>query len=403
MFKIPVYSYEAKTYEGKVVKGKMEANDETAVRTSLRSQNYFPVKINKYAKGLNSNLGDFKKVTIKDISIFCRQFSVIITSGISILKGLEIVKQQTENKRLVSILNDVFEDVQRGKTLSSAMGAYKEFPEMLINMIEVGEAGGTLDRIMERMAVYYDKEYKLQQKIKQALTYPAVICVVAVGVVTFLVAKVIPTFVGMLQGAGKLPLPTRIVIGISDFVRFKWYILVLIIAALVIGIRTMLRTEDGKLKFDKLKLDMPMFGKVYKKIVTSRFARTFGILLGSGVPLLQSMTICSNVVGNEIVKRVLEDSREDIKKGISIGDTLSKTPLFPVMLTHMIKIGEETGSLDDVLNKTSEFYDNEVDTATAQLTTMIEPVIIVVLGVVVAFIIISILLPMFQMYETIGG
>lgn len=400
MFEIPVFNYEAKTYEGKIVKGKMEAESEGGVMTSLRNQNYFPVKISRH-NALNTSV-DFSRVSIKDISIFCRQFSVVITAGISILRALEIVKQQTDNKKLSRILGEVFEDVQKGKTLSAAMGIHKEFPDMLINMIEVGEAGGTLDRIMERMAIYYDKEYKLQQKIRQALTYPAVISVVAVGVVTFLVAKVVPTFTSMLTSAGgKLPLPTRILLGISDFVRFKWYILVVIIAALIVVIRSILKTDDGKLKFDSYKLKMPIFGKIYKKIVTSRFARTFGILLGSGVPLLQSISICSSVVGNEVVKRSLEDSREDIKKGISIGDTLTKSSLFPIMLTHMIKIGEESGSLDDVLTKTSDFYDNEVDTATAQLTTMIEPIIIVVLGGVVAFIIISILLPMFEMYNSI--
>lgn len=402
---MPLYEYEARSYDGRIVKGKMEANDDIAVTTSLRQQRFYPVSIRLSNAGLNKDLGANKRVPIKDISIFCRQFSVVITSGISIMRGLEIVKQQTENKKLVVVLNEVFEDVQKGKTLSAAMGKHNAFPDMLINMIEVGEASGTLDKIMERMAVYYDKEYKQSQKIKQAVTYPIVICIVAVLVVAFLVTKVIPTFVTMLtsNGSTTLPLPTRIVLGVSSFARNQWYIIVILVVGIVVGFRSYGKTQEGRFKIDNVKLNMPVFGKIYRKIVTSRFARTFGILMASGVPLLQSIAICSNIVGNVVVRGVLDEGKEDIKKGSTIGDTLSKSGVFPIMLTQMIKIGEESGSLDDVLTKTSDFYDNEVETATAQLTTMIEPVIIVVLGVVVAFIIISILLPMFQMYEALGG
>lgn len=399
-----VYQYEARSYDGRVMKGKMEANDEAAVMSNLRQQNFYPVRISEAKGGLNTDIGDIKKVSIKDISIFCRQFSTVITSGISILKGIEIVKEQTENKKLVTVLNDVFEDVQKGKSLSAAMKRHDAFPPMLINMIEVGEASGSLDTIMNRMAAYYDKEYKLNMKIKQALTYPIVVCIVAILVVTFLVAKVIPTFAGMLTSAGSttLPLPTRMVLGVSWFVRNRWYILVMIIAGIISGIKYIGTTEDGRKKLDSFKLNMVVFGKINRKIVTSKFARTFGILMSSGVPLLQSITICSNVVGNVIMKDVLEKASEDIKKGSSIGDTLEKSQQFPPMLTQMIKIGEETGTLDEVLTKTSDFYDNEVETATSQLTSMIEPIIIIVLGVVVAFIILSVILPMFNMYDVLN-
>lgn len=399
-----VYQYEARSYDGRAMKGKMEANDEATVMNNLRQQNFYPVRIYEAKGGLNTDIGDIKKVSIKDISIFCRQFSTVITSGISILKGIEIVKEQTENKKLVAVLNDVFEDVQKGKSLSAAMKRHDSFPPMLINMIEVGEASGSLDTIMNRMAAYYDKEYKLNMKIKQALTYPIVVCIVAVVVVAFLVTKVIPTFAKMLTSSGSmtLPLPTRMVLGVSWFVRNRWYILVLIIAGIVGGIKYIGTTEDGRKKLDNFKLNMVVFGKINRKIVTSKFARTFGILMSSGVPLLQSITICSNVVGNVIMKDVLEKASEDIKKGSSIGDTLEKSQQFPPMLTQMIKIGEETGTLDEVLTKTSDFYDNEVETATSQLTSMIEPIIIIVLGAIVAFIILSIILPMFDMYDAMG-
>lgn len=401
---MPVYEYEAKSTSGSILKGKMESSDELVVVDALRKMGYFPMSIKIYKSGMNIDLSEFKRVTIKDISIFCRQFSVIITSGISILRGLEIVRQQTENSKLKKELGIVLDDVQRGNSLSIAMSKHKIFPSMLVNMIEIGETSGTLDRIMERMATYFEKEYKLSQKIKQAMTYPIVIAIVAIGVVTFLVTNVIPTFVSMLTSSGvtTLPLPTRIIIGLSDFIKYKWYLIIIFIVVFSILFYIYRKSNSGRLTLDKFKLYAPIFGKLYKKILTSRFARTFGILMGSGVPLMQSLVICSNIAGNAVIKNVLDYTAEHVKKGASIGDTLESKGVFPLMLTQMIKIGEESGTLDDVLTKTSDFYDSEVDTATAQLTSMIEPVIIVVLGVVVGFIILSIILPMFEMYNSVA-
>ncbi|MDF2673726.1 MAG: pilC [Clostridiales bacterium] len=401
---MPLYEYEAKSTAGDVIKGKMESADELVVVDAVRKMGYFPMKVKAYKPGLNIDLSEFKRVTIKDISIFCRQLSVIITSGISILRGLEIVRQQTENPKLKKDLGVVLDDVQRGNSLSTAMAKHKGFPSMLINMIEIGETSGTLDKIMDRMASYFEKEYKLSQKIKQAMTYPIVIAIVAVGVVTFLVTNVIPTFVGMLTSSGvtTLPLPTRIVIGLSDFIRYKWYVIVFFIILFSVLFYIYRKSPTGRFALDKFKLGAPIFGKINKKILTSRFARTFGILMGSGVPLMQSLVICSNIAGNIVIKNLLDFTSEQVKKGAGIGDTLESQGVFPVMLTQMIKIGEESGTLDEVLTKTSDFYDNEVDTATAQLTSMIEPVIIVVLGIVVGFIILSIILPMFEMYNSVA-
>lgn len=401
---MPLYEYDAKSTSGSILRGKMESSDELIVVDTLRKMGYFPVRIKVYKPGMNVDLSQLTRVTIKDISIFCRQFSVIITSGISILRGLEIARQQTENSKLKKGLDNVFDDVQRGNSLSAAMGKHKIFPSMLVNMVEIGETSGTIDSIMERMAVYFEKEYKLNQKIKQAMTYPIVIAFVAVGVVTFLVTNVIPAFVSMLASSGvtTLPLPTRIIIGLSDFIKYKWYVIITLIIILYILLYIYRKSDSGRLALDKFKLGVPIFGKLYKKILTSRFARTFGILMGSGVPLMQSLVICSNIAGNVVIKNVLNYTAEQVKKGAGIGGTLESKGVFPIMLTQMIKIGEESGTLDDVLTKTSDFYDNEVDTATAQLTSMIEPVIIVVLGVVVGFIILSIILPMFEMYNSMG-
>lgn len=398
---MPLFQYEAKNLEGKLIKGKMEAADESAVTATLRKMHTFPVKITAFRQGFNIDVADLKKVSIKDISIFCKQFSVIITSGITILRGLDIVKNQTESKKLMKILANVAEDVQRGKTLSTAMAKHKDFPSMLINMVEVGEASGTLDKVMERMALYYEKEYKLRQKIKQALTYPVIVSIVSVLILIFLVTVVIPKFIEILEGMGSttLPLPTRMIIGLSNFVRYKWYIVIIIVIIIGISFKAYINSDKGRMQFDKFKLHCPIFGKIYRKIITARFARTFGLLMGTGVPLLKSVSISGNVVGNQVVKSRLELLKSNIKKGTSIGDSLAKTKLFPIMLTQMIKIGEESGTLDDVLTKTSTFYEDEVETATAQLTSLIEPLIIVVLGGMVLFIILSVLLPMFSMYD----
>lgn len=399
-----VYEYEAKQLNGSVLKGKMEALDDRAVRTLLRNKQLFPISVKEYSKYSNIDLSGFKKVTLKDLTIFCNQFSFIISAGISIMRALEIVKQQVENKKLKKILSLTNDDVQKGKTFSEALGIHKEIPPMLINMIEVGEASGTLDTILEKMATYYEKELKQQQKIKAALTYPAVIAVFALLVVNLLVIKVLPTFTGMItqNGGGVLPFPTMIVMGLSDFMINYWMVIIVVVVLIVIGLKKYSTTYSGKIMFDKLKMNLPIFGKIYNKIITARFARTFGILMGSGVTLIESINICSNVVGNTIIKNKLTACSEEIKKGGSIGQALEDKKIFPVMLTQMIKIGEESGTLDQVLQKTAEFYDNEIDNTTGQLTAMIEPVIIIVLAAVVGFIIVSIILPIFQMYNSIG-
>lgn len=401
---MPIYEYEAKSIAGAILKGRMESVDRLAVIDSLRKMSYFPVEVKEYKPGYNIDISGFIKVTIRDISIFCRQLSVIISSGIGIIKGLEIVRQQTENQKLRKELGNIIEDVQRGNSISTAMAKHKLFPSMLVSMIEIGETSGTLDEIMDRMSIYYEKEYKLSQRIKQAMTYPIVIAIVAVVVVTFLISNVIPTFVDMLTSSGitKLPLPTRVIIGLSDFIKYKWYLMIISIIIFSILFLVYRKSSSGRSALDRLKLKAPVFGNIYKKMVTSRFARTFGILMGSGVPLIQSLGICSNIAGNVVIKNILDFTSDQVKKGSGIGETLESKGVFPPMLTQMIIIGEESGTLEDILSRTSDFYDNEVDSATAQLTSMIEPIIIVVLGLVVGLIILSIVLPMFEMYNSVA-
>lgn len=400
------FLYEAKNIQGEIVTGKMEGVDTSSVVTTLRQNNLYPVSIRLENNNiLNSDIGQFEKISMRDIAIFCRQFSFTISSGMSILKALEVIKQQTENKRFKSILGDVFIDVERGKSLSDAMKEHKEMPDMLVNMIRVGEVSGNLDKVMLKMADYYDNEYKQQQKVKNALTYPIVLCIFAIAVVLLLVVKVLPTFTDMIEqtGGGKLPGPTRVVMSISNFIISKWW-LILIIVLLLIYIPKFLRRNnlDFSKKIDSYKLKKPIFGKINKKIVSAQFARTFATLVSSGVSVIESMDICSNIIENSVIKNALIDSNEEIKKGESVAVSLEEKEVFPLMLTQMIKIGEDTGTLDNILEKTAEFYDSEVESAIAQLTTIIEPIIIVILAVVVGFIIASILLPMFQMYDNLS-
>ena len=399
-----IFEFEAKNIDGSIRKGRIEAESQASVIAILRQDKYYPVDIKEYKKTQDINFSDYKSISIKDIAIFCRQFAFINAAGITILRALEIVKEQTENSKLKKILNDVYEDVQKGTTLSISLGKHREIPSMLVSMIEVGETAGTLDKVMDKMAEYYDNEFKQRQKVKQAMTYPIIVCIAAIVVVNFLVIKVLPTFIGVLKSGGnnKLPLPTIIVMAFSDFMRNRWPLLLIILLVIILGLKYYNKSKGGAGKFDNFKLNMPVFGRYNKKVITSRFSRTFGTLMSSGIPLMQSIDICAHVVGNKIVEKVLTDSKDDVRKGQTLSDSLDKSKMFPPMLVQMMKIGEESGTLDSIMEKTAEFYDSEVETATAQLTSMLEPLIIIILAVVVGFIILSIILPMFAMYDVAG-
>jgi type IV pilus assembly protein PilC len=402
---MPQYQYEAKTFKGEMIKGTVEASDEAAVIDILMQRSYFPMNIKPYKESVHIDLSLYKKATLKDIALFCRQFSFVLSAGINILRALEIAKEQTENKRLKKMMEKVFEDVQRGQALSEAMRTHKELPEMLINMIEVGEASGTLDRIMDRMASYYDKEFRQRQKVKQALTYPAVVSVFSVIVVIILMVKVLPTFIDMFSQFpnAKMPVTTLFLMGMSNFLATKWWLLIIIVAAIITLLKVYSSTEEGSYNIDNIKIRTPIFGRMFRKVITARFARTFGMLMGSGVPLMQCVDISADIVGNKVYSKALSSMRGELEKGSSLGEILEKEKLFPNMLTQMIRIGEESGTLDNILEKTAEFYDAEVETATTQLTVMLEPAIMVVLAIVVGFIVISIITPMFEMYNAIGA
>lgn len=401
---MPIYIYKAKSAEGKEVKGEIEASDLSAVRTALKEKGFFPISISKKSL-LDSNISFsfLDKVKIKDISVFCRQFATVINSGVSVMGALDILRQQTDHKQLKAVVEKMYEMVQKGNSLSSAMREHKVFPDILLNMVEAGEVSGTLDSTMDRMAAHFEKENKINQKVKGAMSYPIIVGIIASIVVVILLTQVVPTFVGMFAGAGmELPGTTKALLGISSFLQTKWYILIIVVGGAVGGFKFYTSKDPGKTAFDALKLKMPIFGPINKKVIATRFTRTLSTLLASGLPLMSAMEVVAKVVENHVVEVGLKAASEEVSRGVSLSQPITNMGIFPPLVTYMIKIGEDTGSMESVLEKTADFYDAELETALEQLTTLMEPLIIVVMAVVVGFIVLSIIQPMFGMFETIG-
>ena len=396
------FSYIAKNHKGETMKGILEAPKYKDVAAILRNRNYYPIEIKPQTTAFD--LSKYRKVKIKDLAIFCRQFATTLRSGIPVVDSLDILHKQTENKKFAEVIADIYEIIQKGHSLSEAMGAYpKVFPMLLITMIETGEISGTLDNAMERMAIHFEKENNMKPKLRAAITYPIMVSIVAILVVVFLLTFVMPTFVGMFDSMGvDLPLITKILMAISKALQRFWHLFLLAIILIVYISDKYSKTKQGKYKLDHLKLIVPIFGKVQKKVIISRFTRTMSTLLDSGIDLLQALEAVQRVIGNDFVNEKMKVIEEGTRKGLGLSEPIMNSGIFPPMVYQMIKVGEDTGSLDFVLEKTSDFYDKEVETAISQLTTMIEPLIIVVLGGMVAFIVVAMILPMFDIYNMIG-
>ena len=397
------YKYKAITPNGQETDGIYIANSETDVINMIKGNNNLVISVERDIE-TEAQIQIFKsKVRKKDLAIFCRQFYTMIDAGLGIVKCLEILIVQTENKTLRNVISDIFEEVQKGFTLSQAMGKHKkEFPAILINMVEAGEVSGNLDTIMERMAVHFEKENRLENKIKSSLIYPMALIVVSIAVVIFMLIAVLPTFVGMFEGSDSpLPGPTKFLIGLSASMQAYWYIYLGIISIISIGIVVYKNTPEGRKFFDNLKITIPGVKVTNSKIITSRFTRTLSTLMSSGIPLLQAMEVVGKVVNNSVVQERLENGVENIRKGVSLSRAIKDVQIFPPMVDSMIKIGEESGALDDILYKTADFYDEEVEMSLQKMTTLIEPILIVGMAVVIGFIVIAMALPMFDVVNTI--
>lgn len=406
---MPGFAYKVRDYSGKQLSGHLEADSMAAAVDSLRSRNLFIIDVKPAARGGASlNLGSLKgslgkpKVKSKDLALFCRQFSTMIDAGVPLLASLDILKSQTTNKTLHATIQDVRSHLEQGDTLSEAMRAYpKVFPPILVNMVEAGEVGGALDQVMSRLAVHFEKEHEIVEKVKSAMTYPLVVLGVAVLAVIFLLTFVLPTFTEMLRGMNvPLPLPTRIVMGISGLLRRFWFVTPLLIGGIAFGAARLFQTAEGRRWKDRVILKVPIFGDVIRKMIVSRFSRTLGTLLRGGVPVLQALEVVKRTVGNVIVAAGIEQAQTAIRDGRGMSQPLEACGVFPPMVVQMISVGEETGALDNLLEKVSVFYDQEVEQAVNRLSSLIEPVLIVFLGGTVGFIVISILLPMFSI---VGG
>lgn len=400
-----IYKYEARNVEGVSISGTLEAQAKSEVVNSLRQRGYFPTKIFIEDKSKDINIELFNKVTLKDLSLFCRQFAFVVQSGTPMLRAVELSMQQTENKKLKEILGRVYDQVQKGRSLSDAFKFEEEIPDLMVNMIAAGEASGRLEYIMNELSEYYKKQYKQKQKVSQATMYPKIIVVFTIVVVGFLLVKVVPDFVQNLSSmGGELPIFTKMLMTVGEFAKKTW-IFFLIGGLLAYGYKVFFLNKDEgyKIKSGKRSLEGRVFGRINRQLVAGRFANTFAILTSSGLGVIQALEISGQVLENAYIEKKLNEAKEDVKKGHPIGKTIEDLNVFPTMLTQMITVGEETGALEDILVKTSEFYDGEVEAAIEKMTTMIEPILIMVLAVVVLFIVMALLLPMFNMMDAIKG
>ena len=401
---MPTFKYKVMNQQGQKSEGLYKANSKNEVLAMIEDNNYYPIEIKEtLAREQKDVFESFSKVKTKDLYIFCRQFHTMINAGANISNALNVLRKQTENKKLQKTLSEAHDDVQKGISLSVALGKHNDvFPDLLINMINTGEVSGNLDVIMSRMATHFEKENKINNQLKSAMVYPTVLGCLSIVVVIFLLTFIMPTFTGMFVGTGvPLPGPTKIVMGLSEFIRTKWYILIAVIGGGIYGMRTYAKTPVGKLAIDGLKLKIPIIKDTTEKVIVSRFTRTLSTVLASGVSLVQALEVVQKVVGNKVAEKSLEKIKDKLLKGVSLGEAIGDESLFPEMLHSMIKIGEESGALDDILDKTANFYDEELESSLKRLTTMIEPLMIIVMGVVIGFIVIAMMMPMFEMTKTI--
>lgn len=397
-----IFRFQAKTIAGKVVTGTIKAKNETDARVRLRAEQLEPVKI---SSNTSTGLTATGSVPIKELQIFTRQFATLVSSGIQIVQCLEMLSNSSSCLPLKAILDQIVDDVNKGKTLANAMDEHpKAFDKLYRNLIRAGEESGVLELVLNRLAVYIEKSVKLRGKMKSAMMYPVIIIVVAVGVITGIMVFVIPKFKEMFNSKGKeLPELTQLVVNMSEgFIKY-WWVIVLAGFVIYVTIVQILNTPEGRKTFDNLSLKFPILGPIIQKGCIARFSRTLSTLLASGIPVVEALEVSSKVVNNGTIEKALLASKESILNGKSIAAPLIKHPIIPSMVSQMISIGEQTGSMDAMLGKVADFFEEEVDVAVAGLSTLIEPILMVVLGVIIAVLVIAMYLPVFKMGDTFGG
>jgi type IV pilus assembly protein PilC len=399
---MPVFSYSARAINGEITSGEIDLPSKDEVIGYLRKQRLVPVAVHAKAREISISFGTGIKT--REIVIFTRQFATMINSGLPLVQSLSILAAQTENKKFAAIITQVLQDIEAGQTLADAMRKHpKVFSELYVNMVAAGEAGGILDTILSRLAGFLEKADALTRKIKGAMTYPAVMVFVVIIATTILLWKVVPVFAGIFTGAGlELPGPTRVVLAMSEFLQS--YILFIIggIIAFVFLLRRYYRTSQGQLVLDTVLLRLPVLGDLQRKTAVSRFTRTLGTLISSGVSILDGLEITARTSGNRGIHDAVMASRASIAGGATISEPLKESGVFPPMVVQMINVGEQTGGLDEMLAKIADFYDDEVDTAVDALTSVLEPIMIVVMGVIIGGMVAAMYMPMFDMMQAVG-
>ncbi len=400
---MPVFVYSARAVSGELQNGEVDLPSRDEVVGFLRRQRLIPVAVRPKPKEVSISIGS--GVRTREIVIFTRQFATMINSGLPLVQSLSILAEQTENPRFRVIITAVLNDIQSGQTLADAMRRHPRiFSDLYVNMVAAGETGGILDTILNRLAVFLEKNDALIRKIKGAMTYPAVMLVVVIGATTILLWKVVPVFAGIFTDAGMaLPTPTRVVLALSEFLQS--YILFLFLGAIAAAflVRQFYRTPGGQLAIDRLLLRIPVMGTLIRKSAVSRFTRTLGTLVSSGVSILDGLEITARTAGNRVVHDAVMKSRASIAGGATISEPLKASGVFPPMVVQMINVGEQTGGLDEMLSKIADFYDDEVDAAVSALTSILEPVMIVIMGVVIGGMVVAMYLPMFDLIQTVQG
>ncbi|MEI7670586.1 MAG: type II secretion system F family protein [Deltaproteobacteria bacterium] len=396
---MPVFLWQAETKKGESRKGEIDAADEAAVRGQLRRQGYKTITVKKKPKDIFENIAFFQpKITEKDVVVFCRIFATMINAGLPLIQCLDLLGKQEQNKTFAKVIGGIKGDIEGGSTLTDALRKYPAiFDDLFVNLVAAGESGGILDVILQRLSGYMEKAMKLKGQVKGAMSYPIIVLVIATLIVAGLLIFVVPTFQKMFEGmGGALPGPTQFLVNVSAAAQAYWFHAIVGVFAFRFALKKYYATEKGTLVLDGLILKAPIFGPLLKKVAVAKFSRTLSTMMQSGVPIIEGLGIVSKTAGNKIIELALMKTRQSISEGKTIAEPLAETDVFPSMVVQMIAVGEATGALDTMLAKIADFYDDEVDAAVAALTGMLEPLMMMILGPIVGFILIAMYLPIFK-------
>lgn len=401
------FSYKAVSAAGKDVKGSVEAESREEAARKIKEQGLVPVSIGKQGaldKDVNIPIFKGKKIPARDMSVFCRQFASILKAGVSVINALEMLAEQTENKKLKEAIVNTQSNVEKGENLSDSMRQNDVFPSILIDMVRAGEASGSLENSLTRMAIQFEKDAKMNGIVKKAMMYPIVLICVMIGVIIVMLTFVIPSFMTMFEDLdSELPVTTKAILAMSNSLKNYWYIYLIVVVGVIVGIQMYKRTDNGKHNLDKLKLKIPVFGVLQTKSACASFARTMSTLLQAGMPMIDALEISASTMKNVLFYDGLEKTKNGVSLGLPLSNQLKATGLFPAMVVHMVSIGEETGNVEEMLTNSAVYYEEEVEIQTQTLTSLMEPIIIVMMAFVVVLLIMAIYQPMIQLYNTLGS